>query len=397
MQKLLQVIVRWQYPAKRAAENGVNSNLLQKQDIGSRMKLQTVKLKKKVHIPRKKITSATLLVFCAACLLLSGCSGKGILKADTDQAEDSSAVVEYSCISNPDSDKKIYVILKNYHGQYWEKVIEGITSAAEELDEAVYLGGIDNETDIDGQISLMDQAIKEDADGILLAPANSDSLVESCKTAKDNEIPLVLIDSSINSDKFDACYMTDNLEAGEMAAKEMLDMLYQNGCSESEPLKVGIMLSSDTSQAMVNRVSGFLDYWADYAPEEWEIARDIPLNGGDVKKAQEDASKLLKENQDIKGIFGCNNTSATGIANTLLKEKRTDIVMAGFDLSEETKQIIQSSDYQGVSLMQKQDQMGYLGMVALDSLIKGEKSEKKYFDTGVIMVDTDYLMENDIS
>lgn len=48
-------------------------------------------------------------------------------------------------------------------------------------------------------------------------------------------------------------------------------------------------------------------------------------------------------------------------------------------------------------MLQKQDQMGYLGMLSLNSLIKGKKSEQKYFDTGVIMVDSDYLMENAVS
>ena len=43
--------------------------------------------------------------------------------------------------------------------------------------------------------------------------------------------------------------------------------------------------------------------------------------------------------------------------------------------------------------MQKQDQMGYLGIGTLNSLINGKKSEQKYFDTGVIMIDSDYLME----
>ena len=37
------------------------------------------------------------------------------------------------------------------------------------------------------------------------------------------------------------------------------------------------------------------------------------------------------------------------------------------------------------------------GCFPLNSLIKGEKSEQKYFDTGVIMVDSDYLMENAVS
>lgn len=191
--------------------------------------------------------------------------------------------------------------------------------------------------------------------------------------------------------------MTDNMDAGEMAAKEMLDLLYEGGNQPSEALEVGILLSSDTSQAMVNRVSGFLDYWAENAPENWEIAKDISLNGGSVKKAEANASELLKKNEQIKGLYGCNNTSTVGIVNTLLEENRTDVAMVGFDLAEETRQIIQNPDYRAVSLMQKQDQMGYLGILSLDSFIKGEKSEQKYFDTGVSLVDSEYLMENNVS
>ena len=90
---------------------------------------------------------AYLLFFMGvASILLGGCSGSS--KANLEGAAEQPAVVDYTCISNPESDKKIYVILKNYHGAYWEKVIDGITEAAKKLDEAVYLGGIDNETDI---------------------------------------------------------------------------------------------------------------------------------------------------------------------------------------------------------------------------------------------------------
>ena len=213
---------------------------------------------------------AYLLFFMGvASVLLGGCSGSS--KANMEEAAEQPAVVDYTCISNPESDKQIYVILKNYHGAYWEKVIDGITEAAKKLDEAVYLGGIDNETDISGQIDLMNQAMEQGADGILLAPADSNSLADSCQKVREKEIPVVLIDSSINSGEFDACYMTDNIDAGEMAAKEMLELLYDAGNSPTDPLEVGIQLSSDTSQAMINRVSGFLNFWAGNAPEQWEI------------------------------------------------------------------------------------------------------------------------------
>ena len=59
-------------------------------------------------------------------------------------------------------------------------MIQGVTEAAEQIEEAVYLGGIDNETDVSGQISLIEKAQQQGADGILLAPANSNALVESC-------------------------------------------------------------------------------------------------------------------------------------------------------------------------------------------------------------------------
>lgn len=329
-----------------------------------------------------------------ALLMLGGCKSQKQVTTDTQQE---SAIVDYTCIANPDSESKIYVILKNYHGAYWESVIDGVTEAAEKIDAAVYLGGIDNETAISEQISLVDQAIEEGADGILLAPASSDELVPSCKKAREHELSVVLIDSSINSGDFDACFMTDNMGAGETAAKEMLQMLKEAGNPVSEPLEVGIVLSSDTSQAMVNRVSGFLDYWANYAPVQWEIAQDIYVNGGNVKKAQSNVSTLLSDHENLKGIFGCNNTSTIGIANTLTKEKRSDVVMVGFDMAEETRQIIEDSNYRAVTLLQKQDEMGYRGILSLDSLIKGEASEQKYFDTGIVLIDSHYLTQEGAS
>ena len=324
---------------------------------------------------KRLIITSLLITILIISFLLSGCSNVSkYAKSKSEKASGESAVVDYTCVSKPKSEKKIYVILKNYHGDYWKTVIEGIERAAKEID-----------------------AVKEGADGILLAPANSNSLVDSCEKVRKKKIPVVLIDSSINSTEFDVCYMTDNIDAGEMAAQEMLTMLHDAGNSPQEPLAVGILLSSDASQAMVNRVSGFLDYWAKYAPTKWEITKDIALNGGDVEKAESDAAKLLKKNENIKGIYGCNNTSTVGIAKTLTKQKRTDIVMVGFDMAEETKQFIKDPDYRGVSLMQKQDQMGYLGIGTLNSLINGKKSEQKYFDTGVIMIDSDYLMEKGVS
>lgn len=347
---------------------------------------------KKIFLP----LTAGLLAFM---VMQGGCALPGNSGQDTgtQAASDTgeSAVVDYTCIANEGSQEKIYVILKNYHGDYWKKVIQGVTEAAEQIEEAVYLGGIDNETDVSGQISLIEKAQQQGADGILLAPANSNALVESCQEIKNQNISLVLIDSSINSDAYDTCYMTGNMEAGQIAAREMLSMLSEQGNTDQDPLEVGILLSSDSSQAMVNRVSGFLEYWAKYAPEKWTINQDIRLNGGNMEDAQADVSELLRNNRHIKGLYGCNNTSTKGIAAVLMRAARKDIVMAGFDLAEETASLIRDPDYHGITLLQKQEQMAYKGMLSLDQQIRGEKPEQKYIDTGVLLVDRDYLLENE--
>ena len=39
--------------------------------------------------------------------------------------------------------------------------------------------------------------------------------------------------------------------------------------------------------------------------------------------------------------------------------------------------------------------MAYKGMLSLDQQIRGEKPEQKYIDTGALLVDRDYLLENE--
>ena len=61
-----------------------------------------------------KIKRSRFVVLIAAFAFLCGCSGYSET-AENELSEDS-AVVNYTCISNHDSKNRIFVILKNYHG-----------------------------------------------------------------------------------------------------------------------------------------------------------------------------------------------------------------------------------------------------------------------------------------
>ena len=185
--------------------------------------------------------------------------------------------------------------------------------------------------------------------------------------------------------------MTGNMEAGQIAAREMLAMLSEQGNADQDPLEVGILLPSDSSQAMVNRVSGFLEYWAKYAPEKWTINQDIRLNGGDMENAQADVSELLsRNNRHIKGLYGCNNTSTKGIAAVLMRAARKDIVMAGFDLAEEAfASLIQGSGLLMASPFCRNRSRWHIRECFPWTSRSGGKREHKYIDTGVLLVDRD--------
>lgn len=324
--------------------------------------------------------------FLVVCLLLTGCARNA-------PAEDTkSAVVPFSCVANSWGKQKIYVILKTYHGSYWQEVINGVCEAAVKTDKAVYLGGVEKETDIEGQKALMEEALDGGADAILLAPVDSTYMVEDCIRARGKDVPVALVDSSINTSDFDVCFMTDNMEAGKMAAQEMLRMLYAKEYSKTEELQVTIQLSSDIAQAMVNRVSGFLDYWSKNAPGQWTIIEDIRLNGGNSEKARVNTLELMEKNPSIRAVFACNNTSTIGAAQAIREKNRTDVVLVGFDMAEETKAIIHHPGYSAVTILQHQKQMGYNGIMALDGFLRGEMLQQKYFDTGVTVIDRDYVL-----
>ena len=137
-----------------------------------------------------------------------------------------------------------------------------------------------------------------------------------------------------------------------------------------------------TCQAIITAVNRALEGWEDVL---------YRFDGGNVEKAQSDAKKLIDQHENLKGIFGCSNTSTIGIASELLEENRKDIVLVGFDMADITVQIIQNPDYFAGTLMQRQDQMGYLGLTALYDFVSGSRYEQKYFDTGVVLIDADYL------
>lgn len=90
--------------------------------------MKTRKTEQNARENYKKVYFLMIVVSTILFLTAIGCQKK----VDTSLKAQPS-IVEYTCISDSDSDKSFYVILKNYHGVYWETVIEGVSKAANKI------------------------------------------------------------------------------------------------------------------------------------------------------------------------------------------------------------------------------------------------------------------------
>lgn len=330
-------------------------------------------------------------------LVLACCCACGEKKGDKGEQKPVGLDAEYKEIHEvteiKDGRKNVYVILKAWGNTYWDGVLQGTIDGGNEADCNVYAGGVLEEENWERQEALIEQAAEMGADAIVLAPINAPSITETVSKIHGQGIPIVFVDTIIDTADFDTCYMTDNMSAGEMAAREMLEKLKKAGKTEDESLNIGVQTGSTSSQTIIDRVAGFMSYWTINAPENWKVIDDVKINNGNLELAEEQGRELISNYPDLAGIYSCNNGSTVGAVKSILNSGREDIVLVGFDYSEEMEQMLKSGKYLVSTVLQRQYNMGYLGVKAAANDLE---NELKFNDTGIMLINQDNVFNEDI-
>lgn len=287
----------------------------------------------------------------------------------------------------------VYVIIKAWGNSYWDGILNGAADAGNDMGCNVYAGGVCEEDNGDRQGALIDQAVEMGADAIVLAPVNLPPVVNAIEAANEKNVPVIFVDTIIDTSKFEACYMTDNMTAGEMAAEEMLSKLKKMGKSETESLSVGIQAGSTSSQTIIDRIAGFMSYWTINAPENWKVLDDVKINNGDVELAEKYGDDLMNDYSDLSGIYSCNNGSTVGSVKSITSSGRNDVVLVGFDYSDEMQAMLKSGKYSVSTIVQRQYNMGYEGV---QTAAKAEKPQLKFVDTGITLINQDNVFSDEI-
>jgi len=281
----------------------------------------------------------------------------------------------------------MYLITKSYGGTYWDTLIEGCEDAAREQGVNLFIAGVASESNTGKLLELMEEALSRNPDAIIVSPADTAEINQMVDEINAAGVPLIFVDTILNGKSFDECFLTDNMQAGRMAAEDMLRKLREMGHSEGEVLTVGIEIGSKQSQTIIERLAGFNEYWSNNAPESWTIISSIKCNEGSADTAQEHCNAYLRDNRDLAGLVGLNNGSTVGLCRGLTENQRKDIVLVGFDYSDEMAELIEAGEYKVSTLVQLQYNMGYGSVTDGVKICNGYVPEYKYNDTGVKKVD----------
>jgi ribose transport system substrate-binding protein len=314
---------------------------------------------------KRTLISASVIAACV--VLMTGCGNKS-----DDSSGKAAGSAKYS----------IAVIPKGTTHIYWQSVHAGADAAGKEFGYEILWNGPERETDRERQIQIIEDFIVQKVDGVVLAPLDREALVPSVEKLANLNIPCAIIDSGIKTDKY-VCYAaTDNYQGGVLAARRMGKILDGKG-------KVVVIKYVPGSGSTTERENGFIDTIG----KEFTGIQIVDTKYGQdtVETALQATEDLLTKQPDLQGLFACNASTAVGAFQALQSQKRPEVKMVGFDAEKALINGLQAGQIDAL-VVQNPYKMGYEGVKAVVSKIKGQPVEKK-IDTGVEVITKDSLSD----
>ena len=96
---------------------------------------------------------------------------------------------------------------------------------------------------------------------------------------------------------------------------------------------------------------------------------------------------FFDENQNLAGLIGLNNGSTVGLCRGLVEKGRKDVVLVGFDYSDDIAALIEDGEYQVSTMVQRQYNMGYGSVESAIDICNGNELMYKFVNTGISKVD----------
>jgi len=187
-------------------------------------------------------------------------------------------------------------IPKTVNSTFWLAVWEGTKKAATELGyKEVLYKGTAAQSDIAGQVNLVNDMVSRKVSGIMIAATDAKALVDPVEKAVAAGVPVVTLDSGVDSQKPYAYIATDNIAAAKTAADVLGGLIGSKGTVGD----IGITAGSQTGR---EREDGFVKQMKAKHPEVKILA--VQYTGCDPAKSLNIATDMLTGNPGLVGFYG---------------------------------------------------------------------------------------------
>ena len=274
----------------------------------------------------------------------------------------------------------IPVIVKDTTSFFWQIVLAGARKAGRDLDVNVVQLGAQSESDINGQISILENAVSEKPAAIVIAPTQFKALGQPIDEAAKKAI-IIGIDSAADSKAFTSFLATDNVQGGRAGADALAAAV---AAKYGKPQGDVALITSIPGVGSLNqRAKGFKEEIAAKYPGLKLVADKVA--DGMAATALNIMTDLITANPNLRGVFASNLIMAQGAGQAIAENKVADkIKLVGFDSDDRLVKLLRNGNIAAL-IVQDPYRMGYEGVKTALAASNGEKVPATV-DTGVNVI-----------
>lgn len=316
-----------------------------------------------------RVKLATALACAAVVILLS--SGCAAITVQGSGTRSTSKVKASGLIT-------LAVVPKAVGFDFWNSVRKGAQCAASKMtDVKVQWDGVTTETDVTGQVNLLQNFLTRQVDGLVYAATDAKVLAQLTQDALSQKVPVINIDSGTSPQPGNVpVFATDNIAAARKAADLLADAL---GPGEHKIAFIPFQSGTVTND---QRTAGFTAGLAKH-PNLRLVAEQF--SNSDPNTALSVTENILTANPDLDGIFAANEAGVIGATNALNQAgKAGKIKLIGWDASPDEVKSLTSGTITAL-VVQNPFRMGFDSVNAMVKTVRtGHISPSE--DTGVTFV-----------
>jgi ribose transport system substrate-binding protein len=239
------------------------------------------------------------------------------------------------------------------------------------------------------QTPILNAVVQSAPDAIMMAPNDSRGMIAPIQAAIDAGVPVLCVDTTIDSDIQLGDVATDNVEGGRLAARGLAEQIGGAGKVFVVNVRPGISTTDLREQ-------GFREALENEFPAIEYLGQEYCENDANI--AAQITSARLQSDPDLAGIFGTNLFAAQGAAAALRQQGlQGQVKMVGFDAGPTQVQDLRS-EVVDLLIAQHPGDIGEIAVQLLhEFLTTGEPLDPKDYVTGATIVTRDNIEDADVA